>query len=156
MPVLMPVMAACGGGDAERPWPEVTVEYLATGEPASSLALLGADTRRPTVVAVWAVWCQPCRKELPALQELVEQRGGEVMVAGINHGDDPVAARRFLAELRVTFPSLRDPDGRLVSALGVVSLPATFVVDQRGVVTWSRLGVVTVAEVEAAVDRAQR
>jgi thiol-disulfide isomerase/thioredoxin len=152
MVLLLP---ACGGssgaGQQWQQWPEITVENLANGEPMSSRAGLGVETARPAVVAVWAVWCQPCRKELPALQELMVRRGGEVLVMGINHGDDAAVARGFLVELGVTFPSLRDPDGRLVSALGVVSLPATFVVNARGEVTWSRLGIVDVAEVEAAL-----
>jgi cytochrome c biogenesis protein CcmG, thiol:disulfide interchange protein DsbE len=148
-------LVACSGeGSDTRGWPDVTVEDLATGAAAASSSVLGVSTDRVSVVTVWAVWCQPCRKELPALDELARRRVAEVAVSGINHGDDPPAARAFLDELGVGFPSLRDPDGRLVSALGVVSLPATFVVDVDGDVVWSRLGVVEVAEIDAAVDAA--
>jgi thiol-disulfide isomerase/thioredoxin len=112
------------------------------------------DPDRVSVIAVWAVWCTPCRKELPALDELGRRRSDDLAVGAINHGDDPTQAQVFLEELGVGFASVRDPDGRLVSALGVASLPATFVVDAAGRITWSRLGVVEVADIEAAVEAA--
>lgn len=151
MAALLTVMA-CGGGDQAARWPEVTVEDLATGRPVPSTSVLGVTSGRPTVVTVWAVWCEPCRHELPVLDELARERADSLAVAGINHGDDPLEARGFLEDLGVDLASLRDPDGRLVSALGVVSLPATFVVDGDGRIAWQRLGVVERAEVEAAVD----
>jgi thiol-disulfide isomerase/thioredoxin len=104
------------------------------------------------VVTVWAVWCEPCRKELPVLDALARERDGTVAVVGLNHGDEPARARAFLDDLGVTFPSWRDPDGRLVTALGVGSLPATFVVDASGAIVWRRLGVVTPDEVQTTVD----
>lgn len=139
-------------GEAATTWPTLMVEDLTTGAPAAADSALGVASDQMSVVAVWAVWCQPCRKELPALDDLARRRGSEVVVSGINHGDDPATARAFLDELGVGIPSLRDPDGRLVSALGVVSLPATFVVDAGGEVVWSRLGVVEVSEIEAALE----
>jgi thiol-disulfide isomerase/thioredoxin len=152
---LIVAVAACGGvsGDVEPRWPDLVVEDLATGEATRSADTLPDDRASIAVVTVWAVWCQPCRKELPALQEL-SQRRDEVVVVGINHGDDPATARAFLDELGVTYRSLRDPDGRLVQALGVVSLPATFVVTSQGSLVWSRLGVVQITEIEAAIDDA--
>jgi thiol-disulfide isomerase/thioredoxin len=147
-------LAGCASGDSPggEPWPDVVVEDLATGQAVSSQVVL--DTDRVSVIAVWAVWCTPCRKELPALDELGRRRSDDLAVGAINHGDDPAQARAFLDELDVGFSSLRDPDARLVSALGVASLPATFVVDAAGRITWSRLGVVEVAEIEAAVEAA--
>lgn len=141
-------------GAAATMWPNLMVEDLTTGAPAAADSALGAASGRMSVVTVWAVWCQPCRKELPALDDLAQRRGSAVVVSGINHGDDPSTARAFLDDLGVAIPSLRDPDGRLVSALGVASLPATFVVDNRGEVVWSRLGVVAVSEIEAALETA--
>lgn len=138
--------------DRDAVWPEIVVEDLATGAPLSSTALMGMADGRPSVVTVWAVWCEPCRKELPALDGVARRRSDSLTVVGLNHGDEPARAREFLDELDVAFPSLRDPDGRLVTALGVGSLPATFVVDASGAIVWRRLGVVTPGEVEAAVQ----
>lgn len=145
-------VAGCTSGDSRgrTSWPDVVVEDLTTGRAVSSQVVL--DAGRVSVVAVWAVWCVPCRKELPALDELGRRRMEHVAVGAINHGDDPTQARAFLEELGVRVASVRDPDGRLVSALGVASLPATFVVDSAGRIAWSRVGAVEIADIEAAVD----
>ena len=137
--------AACGGGAGDGAgWPSVAIESLA-GDPVSSDALV-ADV--PTVVTVWAVWCTPCREELPALQALMEGHDGAVQVVGVNNGDDPGAAGAFLDSLGVTYTSYRDPQGLLTSALGVVSLPATLIVLPDGEVAWQHLGAVSMDEVE--------
>lgn len=139
------VLASCGGGGNDGAgWPSVTIESLDGAEVASDS--LVADV--PTVVTVWAVWCTPCRDELPALQALMEGHGGAVEVVGVNNGDDPGAASAFLDSLGVSYTSYRDPQGRLTSALGVVSLPATIIVLPDGEIAWQHLGAVSMDEVE--------
>lgn len=142
--LLVTVLASGCGGAGGDAWPLVTIESL-DGTEVPTDQLLG-DV--PTVVTVWAVWCTPCREELPGLQALLDDHDGAFRVVGVNNGDDPAAASSFLDGLGVTFTSYRDPQGRLTSALGVVSLPATLIVLPDGEVAWQHLGAVSMAEVE--------
>jgi thiol-disulfide isomerase/thioredoxin len=144
------VTVACGADTARTTsWPDVEIERLDDASPVSS----GRIADGPTVVTVWAVWCVPCRKELPELETLAGDYDDRFAVVGVNNGDDPVAARAFLDEIGVTFPQYRDPLARLTSALDIVSVPATLVVDAAGNVTWRHLGAVDIADVRAEVDR---
>lgn len=153
--VATALLAGCGGGD-DTPasdadaWPSVEIERLADGASVDTASLVG-DV--PTVVSVWAVWCKPCREELPGLQELSEARAGEVTVVGVNNGDDVDAALGFLDEIGVTFDQYRDPQGALTSAVKVPVVPATLIVMPDGTIGWSELGEVSRAEVEAELDR---
>ena len=52
---------------------------MADGTPVDVAA---ATAGEPTLINVWATWCAPCRKELPALQEY-SQRPGAVRVLGV-------------------------------------------------------------------------
>lgn len=149
--VIVATLAACGGSDAERGWPSVEVESLASGAPVSTGALVGEV---PVVVSLWAVWCQPCKRELPELQELARERAGQVDVVGVNIGDDADQVRVFLDDLGVEFPMYRDVDGLLLAGLDVPQVPATAVVLPSGEVAWLHLGEVTRDEVESAVDEA--
>lgn len=90
------------------------------------------EVRGPAVINLWASWCAPCRKELPAFQRLAERLDGEVHVVGVNSGDDREAARSLAEELGLTFPNLFDPDDQLRRALGRQFLPMTLFVDAEG------------------------
>ena len=78
-------IAACAAGDdsqVEDGLPNVTLPCLGGG-PDVNLATL----RGPMVVNLWAVWCTPCRKELPILQKFQEKHGDRVPMLGIDYND---------------------------------------------------------------------
>ena len=64
----------------------------------------------PVVVNVWASWCGPCRFEFPTLQRLSAKYGKQVAFLGVDSEDSDDAARTFLAEAPVPYPSYTDPD----------------------------------------------
>jgi cytochrome c biogenesis protein CcmG/thiol:disulfide interchange protein DsbE len=103
----------------------------------------------PTVVSVWSVTCKACREELPALQELAADRSGEIAVLGVDNGDDAEDAQAYLDEIGVDIPMYLDRDGSLASAIGVSSLPATFIITPDGRIAWEHRGEVTRAQIEA-------
>jgi thiol-disulfide isomerase/thioredoxin len=108
--------------------PPVTLPCFADGAPVT-LRWLG----RPAVVNLWASYCGPCRTELPELQRYADETPG-VAVIGVATGDQRAAAAWAGQDLGVRFPSLEDPQRRLLSALGRNALPLTLFVDADGVV----------------------
>lgn len=108
-----------------------------------------------TLVNVWATWCPPCRKELPALQAYSEQPGA-VRVLGLQVQSSPADGLELLDELGVTFPSVHDRNRRISAALEVPNvLPASYVVTDSGQVRRLAPEVFeSPDEVRAAVQRA--
>jgi cytochrome c biogenesis protein CcmG/thiol:disulfide interchange protein DsbE len=109
--------------------------------PVADLPRLGApgtsslaDQKGKVVVLnVWASWCGPCTTEMPLLQRTHEKIAGQGgLVLGIDMQEPPEKALEFLAEKRITFPSLRDRDRDYVRKLGVSGYPETFLIDRRG------------------------
>lgn len=140
---------ACGGSGGEAGpdrLPAVTVTSLdgATGP----LDLAGVTG--PAVINLWATWCAPCRRELPAFQEASEAHP-HVAFIGVDIAEDPVAARAFLDRLGVTFPQYADEDGELSDTLGVASLPVTLIVDGRGELT-THVGPMSEDDLAAGLD----
>jgi thiol-disulfide isomerase/thioredoxin len=109
-------------------------------------ALLGGDVTpaayrgKVVVVNFWASWCGPCRREQPGLQRLSEEYEGRVAFIGVNFRDDPAAARAYLDEFAVTYPSVEDPTGKIAHRFQVPWLPATVLADAEGELRYRLLG----------------
>ena len=87
----------------------------------------------PVVVSVWASWCEPCRQEFPYLQRLSARYGKRVAFIGVDTNDDDAAARTFLGEFPVPYPSYTDPHQDIARSVGAtVGLPDTVYFDASG------------------------
>ncbi len=87
------------------------------------------------LVNFWATWCAPCRKELPALDALNRDFGGEGFeVVTIATGRNPVPGiERLFAEVGVeSLPILLDPKQALSREMGVLGLPVSVIIDREG------------------------
>lgn len=126
---------------APSPTPSVSGAPGASGRALPDLRLAcftgGAEValrsvRGPAVLNLWASWCGPCRKELPAFQRLSERAAGRLHVIGVNTRDDRPRAVSVGEDFGVTFPSLVDTDQRLQRELAPNVLPITILVDAGG------------------------
>ncbi len=87
------------------------------------------------LVNFWATWCAPCRKEMPALEALQQEFGGdrfEVLTIATTRNPLP-AVRKFFADIGVTaLPILIDNNSALGRPMGVLGLPTTVLLDPQG------------------------
>jgi thiol-disulfide isomerase/thioredoxin len=103
---------------------------------AEGRALSLADFRgRVVLLNVWATWCTPCRRELPALDRLQARLGGpdfEVLVLSVDR-QGVAAVRPFFEQLGLKALHLyADPSGRTMESLKLVGLPTTLLIDRAG------------------------
>jgi thiol-disulfide isomerase/thioredoxin len=108
----------------------------------------------PLVVNVWASWCSPCRRELPLLARAA-RRG--VRVLGIDERDSASHARSFARSQNVGYPSLSDPDGRVLSLLSTLprtGIPSTLVTNASGRIVARVVGPLTSRSLDRALAKA--
>jgi thiol-disulfide isomerase/thioredoxin len=106
------------------------------GKPMSLADLSG----KTVLLNLWATWCAPCRAEMPALDTLQKEMGGEkfeVVAVNVDTGNDDAKPKKFLKEIGVaTLAHYRDPTMGVFNeaktrglALG---LPVTMLIDGDG------------------------
>ena len=128
----------------------------ATGEPVDLASLEG----QPVLLTSWATWCGPCTEELPAIQELYEDRrdeGFEVVAVNVNAaGPDEPAIEPMAEELGLTMPLWRDRDNRFASTFGGVGVPTNVLVDADGTLVRTWQGAIDVEDEDflATLDEA--
>ncbi|MGH2955009.1 MAG: TlpA family protein disulfide reductase [Solirubrobacterales bacterium] len=172
------LIGACGGEDEGGGNPESRVidyeQALADApEPLAALyrqgdELLGGGTEafeaqlaelegHPVVVNKWASWCGPCRFEFPFFQSQAVEHGDRVAFLGIDSEDSEDAARTFLDELPLPYPSFTDPDSEIARSIDAHEFPATVFFDADGELVYThRGGYASEEELAAEIERHAR
>jgi thiol-disulfide isomerase/thioredoxin len=88
---------------------------------------------RAVLLNFWASWCEPCRAEMPTLQQIADFYGPEkLLVLAVNFKEPPARALQFAKTTGVTLPVLLDLDGKAAQAWGVKVFPTTLMIDVAG------------------------
>lgn len=125
---------------------------------ASAKRELAALQGFPVVVNKWAAWCGPCRSEFPVFQRVSADLGKRVAFLGLDAGDGPAAAERFLGSFPVSYPSISDPDLKTVKGFGIAGAgwPTTIFYDAQGTQTYVHQGAYAEADLRADIKRYAR
>ena len=97
---------------------------------------------RPLVLNFWATWCEPCRREIPLLQALHQERGNSVQIVGIAE-DFQKDVLPYARTQGITYPLLMgEKDGlAAVNAFGMqTAFPFTVFADSKGDIVAVKVG----------------
>ncbi len=121
---------------AKDPKPLPDLDFLGPdGKPMKLSALRG----KTVLLNLWATWCAPCRKEMPALDRLQAELGGadfEVVAVTIDQRnlDRPKAFLQEIGVSRLAYYS--DPTAKIFQQLRAVDravgMPTTLIIDPAG------------------------
>jgi thiol-disulfide isomerase/thioredoxin len=116
----------------EDPVAASALPFVLMDESESSLA---AYEGRHILLNFWATWCAPCRHEMPSLNALQQELGGEAfgVVTLATGRNPPQAIRRFFEEEGITDLTMyRDINQQIAREMGVFGLPITVVLNPEG------------------------
>ena len=93
------------------------------------------------IVDFWATWCEPCKKSFPKLQELyTKYKVSGVELIAVSEDDENSGLSDFGNTYGAKFPLVWDDGKNIASKWQPKSMPATFVIDKKGVVRFVHLG----------------
>jgi len=98
---------------------------------------------RVVLVNFWAVWCTPCRAEMPSMQKLYEAFDRQQLeIVAVDMGSKASQINAFLddTEPRLEFKIVLDDIGEVARDWGVRGIPVSFVVDQHGRTVYQAVG----------------
>ena len=144
---LCALVSACARGDNAAVPARVEVGLPA---PAYQTLSISGDTvslaslrDKVVLLNVWATWCHPCRDEIPELREVHSKyaaKGLELVGVSVDAQGNEDAIKEFMKEFQMNYPVWLDPDERVSNQFLVVGVPATFLIDRRGVLRWRKTG----------------
>lgn len=149
---IVMILVAFVGILAFRLWDTNTTEQRADGlAPDFSFTTFEGETitladlkGKGVVLNFWASWCNPCRDEAPLLESAWrrEQDNGIVFI-GLDYLDQEPAAKAFLAEFGVTYPSGPDLQSQAARRYGIKGVPETYFISPKGEIVQAIIGPIT-------------
>jgi len=107
---------------------------------------------RPVLINLWYSTCQPCKREMPALQAAFTEFGDRIDFIGINPQDSSATMTSFAEDVGVTYELFRDPNGSFTVANGIATYPTTLLVSRDGLVIDQIAGELSDDEIREAVS----
>lgn len=96
---------------------------------------------KPVIINFWATWCPPCREEMPSMERAWQKiQSDDIVMLGINVGEDFDTVFGFTAEIDVSFPLLLDEDSSATEKWPIRGLPTTYVINPDGEIVYQALG----------------
>lgn len=133
-----PKVAVIAAGEIGSRLPDFSVEDL-RGREISSTDLRG----KVVLIDFWATWCQPCKKEMPGYQKLLDRYGSRGFVVigfkfdTMRDTEDPVL---FAKKIGVRYP-LAVATAELKQKFGgIEGLPTTMLYDRQGILRKKVIG----------------
>ncbi|MEF9426345.1 MAG: TlpA family protein disulfide reductase [Candidatus Mariimomonas ferrooxydans] len=110
--------------------PEFTAKDL-----SGNSVTLSAFKGRPILLNFWATWCPDCREERPYLNFLYsEYKDRGLVIIAVSTDKSVQKVKAYLERTPMNFTILHDSSNKAAESYGVYSLPASFLIDRRGII----------------------
>jgi cytochrome c biogenesis protein CcmG, thiol:disulfide interchange protein DsbE len=111
--------------------PDFTANDIHTGKEVS---LRRDFAGKVTLVNIWATYCVPCQKEIPAMDSLYQAYASRgLRIAAVSVDIAPVSVvQKFASDYKMTFDVLHDPSLRIQDTYQTTGVPESFLLDRHG------------------------
>ncbi|WP_071459725.1 TlpA family protein disulfide reductase [Bacillus massilinigeriensis] len=97
----------------------------------------------------WATWCPPCRQELPAIEKLSKEKNIQVLTINLDPENNIPA---FMNAHKLSFPVLLDSSEKARKDYYIVSIPTTYLVDEKGYLVKRHIGPMSYQQMQNFIE----
>lgn len=140
--ILIQLLTPASNGEKDplvgHPAPNFSLVMLNSSNPEKRVLSLSSFKGKPVVLNFWASWCQPCKEELPLLENTWKQlqtQKKDIVFLGIDFQESSKDATSFLQQYGITYLAGLDADGSIANKYNITSLPQTIFINQNGTIT---------------------
>lgn len=104
--------------------------YTLSGEPVDLKDYRG----NVVILNIWASWCAPCIREIPAITKLQQElKNSKIKIIGVSVDDSVTSLPRFLKRNKVSdFMTLVDPRKTVDNVIPLTVVPTNYILDGDG------------------------
>ena len=95
---------------------------------------------QPVFINFFAVWCGPCRFEMPEIESIYNSLGDDLVVLTVDVRESSERVKAYKELLGLTMPTVMDTHRQVATAYQVPGLPWTYILDDKGVVRHIKFG----------------
>ena len=146
------------------------IETLKAGTPAPDFKVTDLEGKEfhlkaccdkdAVLLFFWSFFCGPCREEMPMIGEmtrLFQGKGLQVIGVNLDGKEMKKAIDKFVANekvgFRIDFDELQGDAFLVADPYGVAGTPALFIVNKKGVISFSTVGAVTGDQLKAEIEK---
>ena len=104
------------------------------------------NSGKPIVISFWATWCKPCKKELNAIAEVYEdwqeETGVKLIAISIDDTRSMSRVAPYVNSSDWDYEVYLDPNGDFKRAMGISTVPHTFLLNGKNEIVWQHKGYV--------------
>ncbi|GFP75737.1 TlpA family protein disulfide reductase [Clostridium fungisolvens] len=101
----------------------------------------------------WATWCPYCVQEMPEIEKLYQEtKNSDLIILGIDIGEDNDTVRDFLNKNKLNFNILFDYDESVATNYNITALPTSLFIDKNGTIIKKKIGPMTLDEMKSYIN----
>lgn len=110
------------------------------------------NSERPVLIVFWATWCEACREEIPALNQLAKQYTGKLETIAVNAQEEPNTVKNFLSENPLNYSVILDESGEISDLFDVTAIPSVLLLAKGGEILYYGFRLPGPEKLEAALS----
>jgi thiol-disulfide isomerase/thioredoxin len=135
---------------AGKPAPAFELKSLA-GETFSLAALKG----KTVLLDFWATWCGPCRKSMPALENISREfKNRDLVILGVNTGEEREVVEAFLKKTPLEYPAVLSGGSGILESYRVTAYPTFILIGPDGKIIANEVGFSGEDQLRQMIDKA--
>lgn len=136
--ILLVIVVATGFTVYQVVWSKNTIKE---GDTAPNFQLQNLDGQKiqlkdfrgeGVLLNFWGSWCDPCKREMPYINEAYQKKMKGVNIIAVNIRETPLVVNSFVDRYNLDFPILLDRSGTVTDAYSIGPIPTTFLIDKKG------------------------